>query len=70
MTTLYPTEGMKTFPISDWIAVADQESESETTQSPAAICCPSLQQYVQEQQINREDPAAVDSFTTKLSLQN
>ena len=38
---------MKTFPISDWVAVTELESGSET-QVPA-IRCPSLQQYVQEQ---------------------
>jgi hypothetical protein len=44
---LYSAEGMKTFPVSDWVAVADRESGDET--QPSAIRCPSVQQYVQEQ---------------------
>ncbi len=47
MTMSYPAEGIKTSPVSDWVAIADQESETETQLS--ATCCPSLQQYVQEQ---------------------
>jgi hypothetical protein len=47
MTTLYSAEGMNTFPVSNWVAVADRESGNET--QPSATLCPSVQQYVQEQ---------------------
>ncbi len=63
MTTLYSAKGMKTSPTSDWIAVADQESESETQSS--AIRCPSLQQYLQEQYQTLERERLTRSFREK-----